>query len=155
VPSAQVSKHTTKQNMRHPGIEPGALRWQRSILPLNQWRLCSNTRWQKRTEPRASLRIWQNKQVRRPGFEPGSPAWKAGILTTGLTTRPLGNQWQSGSAKKFPGRELNHRGASPMDRFPVTEPPRRRVQGGPQHHDGACGVRGGSVTGKLSNRGGR
>ena len=24
--------------MRHPGIEPGALRWQRSILPLNQWR---------------------------------------------------------------------------------------------------------------------
>ena len=25
-------------NMRHPGIEPGAPRWQRGILPLNQWR---------------------------------------------------------------------------------------------------------------------
>lgn len=24
--------------MRHPGIEPGASRWQRDILPLNQWR---------------------------------------------------------------------------------------------------------------------
>ena len=24
--------------MRHPGIEPGAPRWQRGILPLNQWR---------------------------------------------------------------------------------------------------------------------
>ena len=27
-----------KQDMRHPGIEPGAPRWQRGILPLNQWR---------------------------------------------------------------------------------------------------------------------
>jgi hypothetical protein len=27
-----------KQRMRHPGIEPGAPRWQRGILPLNQWR---------------------------------------------------------------------------------------------------------------------
>ena len=27
-----------ESRMRHPGIEPGALRWQRSILPLNQWR---------------------------------------------------------------------------------------------------------------------
>ena len=24
--------------MRHPGTEPGASRWQRDILPLNQWR---------------------------------------------------------------------------------------------------------------------
>ena len=29
--------------MRHPGIEPGAPRWQRGILPLNQWRFrCKN-----------------------------------------------------------------------------------------------------------------
>ena len=32
-----------KQEMRHPGIEPGAPRWQRGILPLNQWRF---TGWQ-------------------------------------------------------------------------------------------------------------
>ena len=32
-------------NMRHPGIEPGAPRWQRGILPLNQWRpLVSNSK---------------------------------------------------------------------------------------------------------------
>ena len=32
-----------ESEMRHPGIEPGAPRWQRGILPLNQWRLrCKN-----------------------------------------------------------------------------------------------------------------
>ena len=31
-------KHKPKWLVRHPGIEPGAPRWQRGILPLNQWR---------------------------------------------------------------------------------------------------------------------
>jgi hypothetical protein len=31
-------KKLEAKGMRHPGIEPGASRWQRDILPLNQWR---------------------------------------------------------------------------------------------------------------------
>jgi hypothetical protein len=32
-----------KIDLRHPGIEPGASRWQRDILPLNQWRLVKSS----------------------------------------------------------------------------------------------------------------
>jgi hypothetical protein len=45
-----------ESNMRHPGIEPGAPRWQRGILPLNQWRFRS-----------------KNKMVFEVGFEPTPP----------------------------------------------------------------------------------
>ena len=74
--------------MRHPGIEPGALRWQRSILPLNQWRTRMNSRELPMTQTEYKLRA-DSKMVRRPGIEPGPPAWKAGILATELTTRLL------------------------------------------------------------------
>ena len=44
-----------REKMRHPGIEPGALRWQRSILPLNQWRFWMNN---------------GSKRVAKGGFDP-------------------------------------------------------------------------------------
>ena len=71
--------------MRHPGIEPGALRWQRSILPLNQWRTRMNSKELPVTLTEYKLNA-DSKMVRRPGIEPGPPAWKAGILTTELST---------------------------------------------------------------------
>ena len=37
------TKREKRKQLRHPGSEPGASRWQRDILPLNQWRLDNQT----------------------------------------------------------------------------------------------------------------
>ena len=52
--------------MHRPGIEPGSVPWQGTILPLDH--RCKGI-----THVRVSP---------LPGIEPGSPAWQAGILTT-------------------------------------------------------------------------
>ena len=64
--------------MRHPGIEPGAPRWQRGILPLNQWRFVlvstSNfTRTMRQDTMSEGIARDSAKMVFEVGFEPTPP----------------------------------------------------------------------------------
>ena len=79
--------------MRHPGIEPGAPRWQRGILPLNQWRFRC-----------------KNKNGVRSGIRTHAPE-ETGALNQRL--RPLGHPNTLLIKSVSPGMDSNHR---PRDR---------------------------------------
>ena len=79
--------------MRHPGIEPGAPRWQRGILPLNQWRFRC-----------------KNKNGVRSGIRTHAPE-ETGALNQRL--RPLGHPNTAYVKSGSPGMDSNHR---PRDR---------------------------------------
>ena len=90
------------KNMHRPGIEPGSIAWQATILPLNHRCLTNgNNNWflpymqSISNWFSKSLRVcccWKlnlssspvfvdcSKNVHRPGIEPGSIAWQATIL---------------------------------------------------------------------------
>ena len=78
-------RHESK-TMRHPGIEPGAPRWQRGILPLNQWRfvLVSSCHFTLTTRQRIS----SSKNGVRSGIRTHAPE-ETGALNQRL--RPLGH----------------------------------------------------------------
>ena len=89
--------------MRHPGIEPGAPRWQRGILPLNQWRFRC-----------------KNKNGVRSGIRTHAPE-ETGALNPRL--RPLGHPNTAYVKSGSPGMDSNHR---PRDRccgYTIYSPP--------------------------------
>ena len=89
--------------MRHPGIEPGAPRWQRGILPLNQWRFRC-----------------KNKNGVRSGIRTHAPE-ETGALNQRL--RPLGHPNTAYVKSGSPGMDSNHR---PRDRccgYTIYSPP--------------------------------
>ena len=88
------------KNVHRPGIEPGSIAWQATILPLNHRCLTNcNNYWflpymqsiscwfskllcvcWKFNLPSSSVFVDCSKNVHRPGIEPGSIAWQATIL---------------------------------------------------------------------------
>ena len=95
-------------NMRHPGIEPGAPRWQRGILPLNQWRFHMVSVVTKYAPP-VSPPIPCKNGV-RSGIRTHAPE-ETGALNQRL--RPLGHPNTVVVKSGSPGMDSNHR---PRDR---------------------------------------
>ena len=99
LPSSSVFVDCSK-NVHRPGIEPGSIAWQATILPLNHRCLTNcNDYWflsymqsiscwfskllcvcWKFNLPSSSVFVDCSKNVHRPGIEPGSIAWQATIL---------------------------------------------------------------------------
>ena len=86
--------------MRHPGIEPGAPRWQRGILPLNQWRFtgCQNDPGGTRT-PNRLIRSQARYPLRHGTFDMLKElsrhvhmvSWPSGLRrSTQVRVRPAG-----------------------------------------------------------------
>ena len=97
-----------RKQMRHPGIEPGAPRWQRGILPLNQWRfhmVSVVTKYAPSVSPPTPC-----KNGVRSGIRTHAPE-ETGALNQRL--RPLGHPNTVVVKSGSPGMDSNHR---PRDR---------------------------------------